>query len=352
MGTHTYLLEVFRKDKDKPLPTPNSIGFHKYSSCSAGDIDDILEDFSEEQENRYMEEFTCRELLLNDSYIWYPVFHEPENNYMVGIRCYGELYSIVSEFLQCNKESKSLVKKVLEDVFGITVEIKYGALSQLLARRVFGNYIMEYGDGYKKVLGYVSLYIPSLENTDIPALDCGVSAILALLKEPRIISGILQGKINDKQDVCKELIKISRDRHEKIDDSYNCLALTRISSLTARTMTELKSSIREQLFYRNNDDGSDWYSIANLAVFCYGFRSYFTGYDVSTNEGGPSAFVIEKGHRALYEGFKGFVQEDDILKYLSVPILDLSEGNENDFDEDSSLWDYNKERMIKSWANE
>ena len=358
MGTHSYYLEVFRQTKDKRLPTINSLGFHRFSRYATGEFEDIetVGETPALDDRRYMELFTCRELLLNDSYIWHPVFGKPVHNYMVGIRCYGELYSNTSALLHKDKDSKAKLKAVLEGIFGIKLELRYGTLTEDTARRTFGNYRIDYGDGEKTVLGYVTLYLSSWENVGIPAIDSGVSAILALLKEERIITGILSGTITDKKSLCIELVKIAMARASRIDDSYNCFALVGVTYNTASTMAEMKRRIREALTQRSNDDGSDWFSMTTLAVFCYVFKT-LQGYSVHSGEGGPSSFIMEYGSTDLFAQFRDFLNEGAILKFLRTHVLDLV--GHNSFEDDDDFYDDDEEtqegnaaeRMANAWAS-
>lgn len=359
MGTHSYYMDVFRKTKEEKPPTINSLGFHRFSRCATGDFSEIEEvaDIPTMDERRYMELFTCRELLLNESYIWQPVFENPVHNYMVGIRCHGELYHEISLLMSRDKDSRKKLKTVLEDIFGIKLELRHGILTEDVARRTFGNYRISYADGTKECLGYVTLYLSSIENVGVSTIDCGVSAILALLKESRIINGILSGEITDRKSLCVALVRIAMDRANKTDDSYNCFSLLGITYNTSSTMTEVKSRIREALSVRSNDDGSDWFSITNLAVFCYVFRS-LQGYSVYSGEGGPSSFIMEHSSRKLFSEFRDFLNENEILRFLREHVLDIagyfSDNEDEDFYddyEDDSEESSTAERMANAWAS-
>lgn len=343
-----YLIEAFKKKVVEPKPTINSLGFHRYSRTSVGNIDDLFDQEPAFEENRYMAEFTCRELLLNDSGIWQAVFQQKEYNVMMGIRCYGEMYTIVSELLLKNKNSKSLLKKIVEDIFGITVEFRYGTLNQTLARRVFGHTEIEYKDGQKSIRGYITLYFNSWANGHISALDCGISAILAILKEPRIISGILDGSILDKKSMCKELIKIAVDRAGKNDDSYHCFSLVGVTSSTYMSMEGLKAEIRNYLANIHNEDGSDWLSIAFLAVFCYISSTLDSGYNLFSGDAGPADFIMENGTRTMFSEFREFLAEDEMLNYLKEEIRASDRNHEDEFydfyEQDDTIY-----RLIREW---
>lgn len=345
MGTHTYSLEVFRRTKEEKQPTPNSLGFHRFASSATGDFSDItiVDENRHIDDTRYMDVFPCRELLLNDSGIWSDVFYIPEHNYMMGIRCNGEMYHNTYRLLRRDKNSKIKVKKVLEDVFGISLDIRYGTLEKRIAERTFGGFSIVYGDGEKESLGYVTLYLNSWENQGICAIDAGVSAILALLREPIIIRGILSGDIFDTQSLCKVLIKISLARAKETDDSYNCLRLLGIMDSTTRTMSELRQQIRRNLSEENNDDGSDWFSMATLAVFCFIFKTLI-GYGVETGTAGPCDFIVENANLDHFIDFKYFVDEPETIKSLVSFIPDLTDDEYRE-----AL--FCEERMVKAWES-
>jgi|SRR5688572_652000 len=352
MGTHNYLVEVFRKDVGETPPTMNSLGFHRYSRTSTGDITDLF--YSGMDEPRYMEEYGCRESLLGDSGVFESVFDRPNGQMMLGIRCYGDMYSATSKILRSSKTSKESVIKFIESVFGIKMQIRYGLLEQRLASRVLGNnYISFLKKGERKTKnlnGYVTLYFSSWENAGKSSIDCGISAILALFKEPRVIRGVVQGWINDKKTLCDELIRISVDRLNLEDTSYECFTLAGYSGNTHQEYDKLMERIKEQLYTIHNDDGSDWLSIVLLSVFCFIYSELEN--EVFSGQAGPVDYVDQYIPSIEFEFFRDFVGEKDSLRYLKKRINKIENGF-YDPEDDDDFYDSDGEFSDKviSWAN-
>lgn len=351
MGTHSYSVHVFAKKRGKTLPTERSMPFERYSKTACGDVLEITETEDwignpiENPETRYMEEFSCREFMLRDSGVWDEVFNGHSSlNFMVAIRSHGEMYTDTSKIFRNNKGTDIKFSQLIKETLGLTITLRAGIMKEKTLG--YHTYI-EISDYNRRVDGFVTIFIPSWENTGGYRLGIQISAVLALLKEPIIISKIAKGEISDKKSLCKELIRIAYARMNKKDSSYECYALLGIDGKAFSSRDELLSLIKDQLRYMFNDDGSDWISIALLSVY------FFAGSELNFDASGPVDAVESGTTKTIMKNFKEYVDESSLLREIAREVENLSEKYDEDFDEDFSRG-YSDEPLeqISVWATE
>lgn len=344
MGVNTYEVDLFKKPKKGSLPTPRSIGFSRYNR-SSGDLSDFFNDqddeyysnYPQERTNRYIDEHTCRETLLEDNPDIYAAIFDSEEigdyNKILGIRCTGEMYTTTSRILRSKKNYREIFSKFIEKVFNLNCEIRCGILKNKLR--------ISYKNGSKRVDGFVTLYLPSVGNEDLSGGDLLISSILAILREPRIIKGILSGEINDKRSLCKELVKISVDRAYLKDSSYECFTL--VSGYFSQSKKENLRYILQELNYPINGEGSDWLSIILLSIFIFEYDGFKEQLSFSGNGTGPADFILENSISTEFEKFKDFVEEDSNLSLLHNKLIESKykfsfERYWDDLFEDTKIW--------------
>lgn len=267
MGTHVYAMEIVKVPRENTEIYPNIISFRTISEkydTSSRYIDLYRKEYRNEYCERYFSTYTCREVLASDlsSIIQMEdgkLINNDSIKCLLGIRAMGETYTDVAKTVQ--KESGSAnVSSFLSKLFGFPIEVTYGFTSKestSIKFRASGE-IDRIGNGgkkeVKKVNGHINLIVNMDEFGDGARKHLIISSILALLRETRIIGGILSGEITTLRTLIIALYKISLDRLEGKDTSYDCWLLG-------------ETNIEDALDHSGNVDGSDYYSMSELALF-------------------------------------------------------------------------------------
>jgi len=317
MGTHNYVLQAFGKRKEESPPTERSISFYRYSRDASGEVESIIftmeewEDLLEiERETRYIEEFSCRELLLNDTNTWEEIFTYQNNknaNYMVAVKCTGEMYTTTSKFL-VKKQARENFCRIIKDSLGLSITLQAGNLSKNESKYMTP---IKLKDSQRKINGRIVIFLRSWENLGNDNIGVKVSAVLAILKEPRIISKIANGSIFDTRTLCKELLKIARDRINMEDNSYYCITLSQLYPSYFFTKLEMMEKIKNELDLPFNDDGSDWASIFLLSAY------FSEPDDCTVSSNGPVNSVLSRNlGKRFFLKYRQFVDEDKILQEI------------------------------------
>lgn len=282
MGTQSYIVLLSEAQFSKKQR-------FTYSDKMVDDLSDLLDGQFDEDGKKtlpiHYSTTSCRELILD---VVEPAFSESSTMYS-AIRCFGEQHHRVAGVFRRKRGSSALVSKVLTEILGTPINVSYGFLGKNAkpADNPFArSSVLNMGGKSKKVNGYVTLYMPYTDThpTD-ELLFLIVSTVIALLREPRVIKGILNGSITDAKSLAIALLDIARDRKYQLDNSYNCWMLSG---------TTQKSSILHALSnYEYNGDGSDYASIAALAFFILAYTGKDTRlYTPDINEvNGPISYL-------------------------------------------------------------
>lgn len=282
MGTQAYCLVARKYTQTKP----KTIRFlANDSKTNTFDIEEFAEgvsaDFLSNNEVNYTSftsEQGCRELIIQDIESLHDMYCQ-EENYVFAIRMGGEQHDKVSRQLQ-SKERCGLVKDILSLALRLdNFELKSGKFTTLKSKnywRPFEDCLAKRRSERKEVPFFVDFYTDngSINGGEFPVK---LSALIALLREPRIISGIVSKKIVEPLDIIRELLKIAEDRQQEKDDSYLCWHLSSYGN---------DYDIKRQLRFPGNDDASDGYSIGMLALFILGVFYHVGNFDM-TDSAGP-----------------------------------------------------------------
>lgn len=270
MGTHAYILNIWNSDKKKEIIT--KVFDTKY----------VIDFESIEKENLFYKSTTCRESLtttLNDftSFLFNEDTYE-KGEYTFGIKCLGQMHSNVSRILLKNKSNIKKFSQAINGIFHTEFEIT--CQEKEIVPFVKQKRASE--DFY----GTINIFIKSKRDYRFP---CLISALIAILREERIVKGILNDSINSTESLVKELIRISSDRLLGKDNTYFCLFLIdNIYNNKSQALNQIKKSLSTE----KNTDGSDWYSIFMLSIFVYFYsKKYREIDDYYSDYGGPVDFV-------------------------------------------------------------
>lgn len=260
MGTHTYLLEVIKVPKET-TDYSGIITFNQFTDKydSHSNIQRMYHcEFDEQLVNRNYQIFSCREILARAlSQLLFEsgtkIVENKDTKCLVGIRALGETYTDVAKVIQKDSGSAS-VSAFMSKLFKIPVTLTYGfSTDKSTIQRFRPGGILSLHGKVKKVNGHINMLLDLDEVSSVKNLHIIVSTILGLLRETRIISGILSGEIKTLKTLVKELYKITKDRAHGNDSSYDCWLLG--------------GDIAEALKTVNNSDGSDYYNIYKLTMF-------------------------------------------------------------------------------------
>lgn len=263
MGTQTYCMVAKKYIENKP-------NFVRFVSKEGRKSTSIVEEFSEgvsylyydDREVNYttlITEQECRELVIQDIQLLRESYQR-EEPYIFAIRMGGEQHDKVSRLMQ-GKNKCALVEKVLSNTLNLRdFEIRSGKFSTPTSNnywRPFNDTTVKRKSEIKPIPFYIDIYTNN-ELIDDPEFPVKLSALIAMLREPRLIQGILDGSVVTPADIAKKLLEIAEDRQKKADESYICWKLSPYGT---------DDDIKRQLDSADNDDASDGYSIAVLALF-------------------------------------------------------------------------------------
>lgn len=282
MGTQAYIVLL------SEVPFSKKQRF-SYSSNMVDDLSDLLDEpFDDDGEKTFPIHYSttsCRELILD---VVEPAFSESSTMYS-AIRCFGEQHHRVAGVFRRKKGSSALVSKVLSEIFGTPISVSYGFLGKKAKptdNPFSRNSELSMGGKSKKVNGYITMHMPYIDaHPTNGILFLIVSTVIALLREPRVIKGILDGNVTDVKSLTISLLDIARDRKYQLDNSYNCWMLS--GSIQKQSILHALSN------YEYNGDGSDYASIAALAFFILAYTNKGTRLSVpDTNDvNGPISYL-------------------------------------------------------------
>lgn len=303
MGTHYYVVGVTPRIKGEP--PEERLELEPYSRKRY----DIAKFPTEARPSG--SGYTCREfafsslgLLITSSF--------PENSkrdLVFGIRCFGEMYTKISHMFT-DKKDVTKISKFLSEIMGVKFRLKFHVTKS--QNELPTDLRLRFLGGTKPLDGYVDIYINSWENRGVNLMNNRMSAICAILRESRIMNGIVTGTIHDKESFMGELLRISNDRRQKNDDSYDCYTLTQFSNYARYQIME---SIKVNLAGFGNTDGSDHYSMFKLAVFI-NFADKFPDLSISTYNG-PASFARSTVNEKSLKEFK------KVVKFHKLPLVTL-----------------------------
>lgn len=294
MATHSYRIQAISKDSKDVFPRKTSLLFHRVMQGA-----DNLEGFLGHKNSSWYEEEYCRESVSYRFRETAGKFKFPTSNTIFGIRCYGEQYTtVVKEITKTKPDKKAVLEtiaKVLSESFELNISLDYGSTD---ADAMPGEYRFTYLDlrgreHTKSCNRTVTVYIKTWENKEVTLLNPKVSGVLAVLREPLIISRIVSGKITDKESLIDAISRIALARLTGKIAGYYCMNLAccdyeEIDIVLREITSELKSI--------HNDDGSDWYSMLHLGIFLFSLDKESEEESSSTVENcsGPVDYAEDK----------------------------------------------------------
>lgn len=289
MGTHNYRLQVTGKYKGgrfSALPF-DMLDTNNTNSWSTFDSDNS---------RIYSRDVGCRERVmdfLRD--ISSRVFRSDRDDLLVGIRCFGQMHSKVAQIIGESDSNAERVENFLSSMFGMrykirVVNLEHENLNRFHLNKKTYSYTVAGQTVTTKLFHVVTLYFQSKNNHAIPLSDCKVSAALAILREPRLISGLLDGSLHDGKTFCREILRLAWARIRGKDDTYDCVTLTSLGN-AAPARSTLLDRVSEILKRSNNTDGSDWKSMVYLAMFCYMCFFPPDNMPITTDSSGPASFA-------------------------------------------------------------
>lgn len=274
MGTHNYRMEIRKFLKKDENPGIKALEFNRIKENSTADIGN----FCTYSYGTFLRDMSCRESVC---YRFQELHRErskiKECDFVVGLRSYGEMYNTTARCIRKisrelgvkYSELVEIVSKFFSATFELDLIIRSGFLTRKKANLSPGGKTRTFRKGDKTtltwMLGYYDVYIESWDNFHGSNIDVKISAILALLREPDIVEGIIYGEITDMNSLIKSIVRLSVSRFNK-DKSNRYLCAVAVGGIL--TVDNLKMSMLDFLKSPLNDDGSDWYSMLNLAVFC------------------------------------------------------------------------------------
>jgi hypothetical protein len=327
MGTHTYLLEVIKIPKEttdyEGIITFKQFNDKYETNSNITRLYQPGEYSGDEIVTRNYQIFSCREVLARSlSQLFFEggkrIVCNKETKCLVGIRALGETYTDVAKVIQASSGSAS-VSAFMSKLFKIPITLTYGFSSEKSTPQQFrpGGVLKLYGKE-KKVNGHINMLLDLDEFDSTTNLHIVISTILALLRETRIISGILSGEIKTLKTLIRELYKISKDRAYGKESSYDCWALG--------------VDTEDELSHSNNADGSDYYSIAKLALFIVAYCKK----EITQNEPGRSGPVYYMENRGVdFNKSIADITQKWGLDFRTLLENKAAETEEEDDDEDS-----------------
>jgi len=291
MGTHNYRLQITGAGNAGKLSVLTFDAFRTINTQS-------MSAFYKNRGSVYSRDVGCRERVMDFLKEAGGNFFNTTDKLLMGIRCFGELYNKNSAIIAENPNAEKILNKFVSKVFGINVIIKTEEIDINSPALFLGkkkHIYMNERRTKKVTMEYprvITIYLRSHRNQNIFLVDCRISALLALLRERRLVSGILEGKIKSYEDVCRELVDISIGRVTGEDDSYDCLSLIFSGADSERSFKELMMSVKMSLSSPNNTDGSSWNNILWLSMFIFWINNHNNRkVPVITNSSGPADYA-------------------------------------------------------------
>lgn len=264
MGTHKYIIDLLKSEEEEPA---KKLGFRTSYTNGVGSTSDFLEYVrGEDSKVRFIKTYGCRERVCDDlvNLISGTLRLHKDKHYLYGMRCLGEQYHVVAELLKNVENSDQKLAGFFTELFGIKLGIYHNFMTESTpsyVQRFTSNLKIKSGEKTKSVAGYINIYYRLALVDKVKPITMIISAVAALLKEPKIIEKIIDGTITDAEGVVEKLLEISFDRYCGKDFSYDCW--------------NLGFNPREYLMNPNNNDGSDYLSMFKLGLFIGGIANNY-----------------------------------------------------------------------------
>ncbi len=317
MGTHNYRLQITGKGEGKDL---NVLPFQNFLAENTEQMSHVA---ARPKDYIYLRDVGCRERVMDFLRDSSSMFFKKDSNLLMGIRCFGEMHAKIHDMMKKRKGSEKLVSNVLSKLLGITLVIRLGETDikdkVFSAKHLGRQYHTFLDDKGKKIVreyyGYITVYLRSHRNQNIRVFDTRVCAALALLREERIISGILSGTFVSNRDISRQLFSISMDRAERLDSSYDCFALIGLGD-SIKALSENIRGVKESLAGNFNTDGSDWLSIFWLSMYILFVEDEerLGNFGVASSVSGPSIFARTNAVAFVRKAPELFEMDESLMK--------------------------------------
>lgn len=349
MGTHNYRMQMTGKGDGKDL---SALLFEQFREENTNDYSGF---WGHAKNWTFSHDVGCRERVMDFLRACSTGFFHGESQLLMGIRCYGELYAKNAEIIKQHPGAAKKISDFLSRVFDMVFVVRINETKpEEVAKKHLGRVKHTFTDenGNTVVRTYyknITLYLRSYRNKGIKLSDVRISSVLAILREERIINGILSGEIKNVHDLSRELFMISFDRVQSKDFTYDCFALAGVGD-SVKLHSKIMSDVRSSLSGTGNTDGSDWLSILRLAMFVEFQAETPTGnnFGVTCSFSGPAQFSDERISVTFKREFPENIGVTDIVSQFAAPAFKKL-SNHSDAYELIEYWGrtYKKEAKMK-----
>lgn len=277
MGTHYYTIQILKGKSEIPL-SDLKLPFIDMEATQSET------GFADSRYDRFLYHSTCREVV-------YRVLRDSTRNaktsgkhFSIGILARGEMHHKIATIMAEFPGAENTLSRYFKKIFGVTMQISTGDNDS--NRRVAIQYRKSYQSSEVVTEYFDKNIVLKFTWKDVEKFNyfgIMISSILALLREPVIIRGVLSRRYRTVDSLVKALMEIAWARANRKDDSYFCTSL--VSHIGA-TLEEIKGRVKNCLI-QTNTDGSDARSIVQLAEYIK-MHDYCQNLAGLSNEYGPS----------------------------------------------------------------
>jgi hypothetical protein len=315
MGTHRYLVEAFvcenPKKKDLHFLCVNPLATQYYAEF--GDTKGKVP--------RLLLSHGCREALVNQASLYKGIVGkncEKNSHILIAYRMFGEQYSSVAVLLK--KYGVVKFREIFSDVISktlhLTIDVDFGTIpSKDTSKKLPIRRLIKYQDksGIDREMltdKFITVYLDFPKEKFVRMNPMMISTIAAILREPVVISGIMEGEITDNISMAKALANISIKRLRGTDSSYQCLNICpekREPAITTKMIAYLKQP--------QNHDGSDWLStlrLSSLFFYMIGSKRLVDVYN------GPSSFMQVRWTLDFLRKFRKAVLTESMARTIAA----------------------------------
>lgn len=256
----------------------------------------------------------CREILISEmDNVFDQCFEDEKFRFLLGLRCFGNTHSAVGYKMLEYKNYNEILFKFFRKAFGAEIETEVvNGFTEYNSFNYPVNIFTEYDRKVIKTDACVTFYMRYNEEK-VKKFDVNfVSMICFLFRERSIIGDILAGKITDRKGLTLALIELARKRKHREFSDYPSYGVANFYSWTSKE--SIDAQIANYLVDADNDDASDFLSVALTALYVYGFSHL--GME---NCSGPSSVV---GNNYNEKAGEEFVRDfDDKTRALLWSII-------------------------------
>ena len=280
----------------------------------------------------FFKTYFCRETMVRDFNARSTLFSDAiranfrDEFLNFGVRMFGPQYNIVANVLKTHprKDRISALEKFLSNFLEYPVKLEIGEFTKSEFVPVPFSYTIE----NTRILNNSYITIKFLvSNFPKNSFMFNLSAILALLKEPKVIEHLLSIKVPLNKDATLSFIRLFSERLMGEDESYFCPTS---AGFNQKSMRIAKFSLKNFVLNYSNDDGSDFYSTFCLGMYFMIKPKVLSIYELSLLKG-PVEIITSFCDRLLKkpeficmrEIFSDLSMEELEKLYRSIKLLNM-----------------------------